>query len=239
MQVQNHVPLSSTFFILAGLPLEDLLELLGLGLLDVQALLRLLEVEDGLDCVVLHVGDNEIIEVLLVREWTHANGVEVDHLVSHVLEDAIERQVVVLAQRQLKEGHLLLVIVALPEFVVEEAAEELYVAALRSDRQRFFVLGSRLVVVVDGLFVGFKRAQEDKQGAYHHACATFSGLAVHDDDWLLDDLVSAVVVLLVVLLHSLQEEGSVQAESEHFLQIGDIVIEEGELARREGRHCLR
>ena len=201
-------------------------------------LLPIFKVENALECVVLHVIYDKVIEALLDCKWTQTNRVEVDHLISHILEDAIERQIVVLAQCQLEECHLFLVIVALPKLVVQEAAEELDVAPLGSNCERFAVLCARVIVVMDGLFVGLKHAQEDKQRADHHARATLACLAVHDNHWLIEGLINVVIVFLVVLLHSLQEEGSVQAESEHFLQIGDIVIQEGELACGKGRHSL-
>ena len=37
----------------------------------------------------------------------------------------------------------------------------------------------------------------------------------------------------MVLLHSLQEKGCIHAESEYFLQVSHVVVQEGELANRK------
>ena len=87
--------------------------------------------EDGLNCIFLHVADDDVEVLKLTRERSKADRVEVDHLVTHVLEHAIEAQIVVLAQTELKEGHrLLLKVIDFSQFVVQEATEELDVALL-------------------------------------------------------------------------------------------------------------
>ena len=60
---------------------------------------------------------------------------EVNDFVSHILEDSVEGEVVMLPQTQLKEGHVsLLRLLFITQLVVEEAAEELGVSLLRVDR---------------------------------------------------------------------------------------------------------
>jgi len=48
-----------------------------------------------------------------------------------------------------------------------------------------------------------------------------------------------LVLNLMELLHTLQEQCCVQTEREHFLQIGDVMVQEWELARAEGVDRLR
>ena len=87
--------------------------------------------EDGLNSIFLHIADDDVEILKLTRERSKADGVEVDHLVTHVLEHAIKAQIVVLAQTELKEGHrLLLKVIDFSQFVVQEATEELDVALL-------------------------------------------------------------------------------------------------------------
>ena len=127
---------------------------------------------------------------------------------------------------------MLLWVVVLTQLVVKEAAEKLDVALLRVDGQSLQVLGTRLIVVRDGLIVRLKHAKEHEQRANHHACAAFACLAMDDDDRLLCLGLLHVALLLnfVVLLHALQEESGVHAVSEHFLQVRHIMVQEWELA---------
>ena len=56
---------------------------------------------------------------------------EVNDFVSHILEDSVEGEVVMLPQTQLKEGHVsLLGLLLITQLVVEEAAEEFGVSLL-------------------------------------------------------------------------------------------------------------
>ena len=75
---------------------------------------------------------------------------EVDNFIPHVFKDAIEGQIVVLAEAQLKEGHVFLLLIShFPEFVMKEAAEELDIALLRVDRESLTILGTTCVIVGD------------------------------------------------------------------------------------------
>ena len=169
---------------------------------------------------------------------------EVHDFVSHILEHSIEGQVVVLTQTQLKEGHILLIWLSLiTKLVVQEAAEELSITLLGVDGEGLAVDSTFEIVVSDGLSVGLEHTEKDKEGANHHACAPLTSLAMHDDNRLLWQLLlfvlKVILVLMdlvrkfVVLFHSLQKERCIHAESEDFLQVGDVVVEERELADRE------
>jgi len=46
---------------------------------------------------------------------------------------------------------------------VEEAAEEFNIALLRVDRQRFVILRSLSVVMIDSIDMGLAQAQEDQK----------------------------------------------------------------------------
>ena len=75
---------------------------------------------------------------------------EVNNFIPHVFKDTIEGKIVVLAEAQLEEGHLLLFLISyFPKLVMQEAAEELDIAFLRIDRQSLTILGTTLVVVGD------------------------------------------------------------------------------------------
>lgn len=233
------------------LPLSDLVDERAFSflfeLVFLEAFEPLFVPEDMLDLIFLdvffHVGDNDVKVGKLGGEWPKADRVEVYHLVAHVLEHSIERQVVVLAQTQLKEGLLGLVRLRLvAQLVVQEATEELNVALLTIDREGFLVLGTLLIVMSDGLGVRLEHAQEDEKGADHHTRASLSRLTVYHNDWLLDIFNVHVPVIaqelqLVILLHSLQEKGRIHAKGEHFLQICHVVIHEGELADGEWLNC--
>ena len=54
-------------------------------------------------------------------------------------------------------------VVVLTQLVVKEAAEKLDVALLRVDGQSLQVLGTRLIVVRNGLIVRLKHAKEHEQ----------------------------------------------------------------------------
>lgn len=135
---------------------------------------------------------------------------------------------------------MLLEVVDFSQFVVQEATEEFDVALLRVDRQSLAVSCSHLVVVRNGLGVGFEHAQEDEKRGDHHACATLAGLAVDHYHrlvvMLLADRIDTHVARrqLVVLLHTLEEQGCVHAKREHLLQVCHVVVKEGELANGEG-----
>jgi len=88
---------------------------------------------------------------------------EVDHFISHIFKDSIEGQVVVLAERQFEEGHFFLFTVHITQLVVKEAAEEFNIALLRVDRQRFVILRSLSVVMIDSIDMGLAQAQEDQK----------------------------------------------------------------------------
>ena len=91
--------------------------------------------------------------------------------------------------------------------------------------------------------MGLEHTEKDKKGADHHACTSLTRLAMHNNDWLLRELLlfvfKVILVLMdfvrkfVILFHSLQKKRCIQAESEDFLQVGDVVIEERKLADRE------
>ena len=221
-----------------------------LDLVVVQALSPSRVVEDWFNSVLLHVGNDQIKFDEFCREWTQADRVEIDNLVPHIFEHAIEGQVVVLSQAELEEGHVLFHLFWLgliAQLVVKEAAEELGVALLRVDSEGFAVFGALLIVVMNGFRMRLEHAEEDKERADHHACATLARLAVDHDDWLGWEIFALVINVklvscariffllleLVILLHSLQKECCIHAKSEDFLQIGDIVVEEGELADGE------
>ena len=59
---------------------------------------------------------------------------------------------------------------------------------------------------------------------------------MNNNDWCLFVLLRSLVGRLMILLHSLQEQGCIHTESEDFLQIGHIVIQEGESADWEWAH---
>ena len=142
--------------------------------------------EDRLNRVFLHVGDDQVQLGEGRGEGPEADRVEVHDLVAHILEHPIEGQVVVLAQTELKEGHVLLLRLRLvPQLVVQEAAEELGVALLGVDGQRFLVDCTLRVVVSDGLRVRAEHAEEDEERADHHACAPLASLAMHNNHRLL------------------------------------------------------
>ena len=124
---------------------------------------------------------------------------------------------------------------------MQEAAEELDIALLRVDRQSFTILGTTLVIVGNSVAVVFEHAKEDEQGADHHASAAFSRLTMDDNDRRLIILIPVFksftcVGCSVILLHLLQEQGCIHTESEDFLQIGHIVIQEGESTDGEWAH---
>ena len=97
-------------------------------------------IEDRLNGIFFHVRDDNVELVDTSRERAEANRMEVDNFIAHVLEDTIEGEVVVLAQAELEEVHVLFVFVFLvSELVVEEAAEELDVAFLGVDGQCFHI----------------------------------------------------------------------------------------------------
>ena len=250
MQVEDEV----VFFLMIYLHFLPHLNLVDNGgfvfildLVVVQALGPSRVVEDWFNSVLLHVGDDQIKFDELRRERTQADRVEIDNLVSHVLEHAIEGQVVVLSQAELEKGHVLFHLFWLgliAQLVVEEAAEELGVALLRVDSEGFAVFGALLIVMSNGFRMRLEHAEEDEERADHHACATLARLTVDHNDRLRREIFPLVINVklvsfarllfllleLVILLHSLQKEGCIHAESEDFLQIGDIVVEEGELA---------
>ena len=118
---------------------------------------------------------------------------------------------------------------------MQEAAEELDIALLRVDRKSFTILGTTCVIVGDRVDVSFEHAKEDEQGTDHHASTAFSRLTMDDNDRRLIILIPffpsfTCVGRPVILLHLLQEQGCIHTESEDFLQIGHIVIQEGESA---------
>lgn len=168
---------------------------------------------------------------------------EVHDLVAHVLKHSVERQVVVLPEGKLEESHVFLLLIAfISQLVMQEAAEKLDVALLRVNCECLLVARPLFVVVVDRVFVRGEHAQEHEQGANHHACATLASLAV-DHYHRLEMFHLALVLVdflvqLVVLLHTLKEESRVHAERKYFLQVGDVVVEEGELADGELPYCL-
>ena len=89
---------------------------------------------------------------------------EVNDFVSHILEDSVEGEVVMLPQTQLKEGHVsLLGFLLVTQLVVEEATEELGVPLLRVDSQGLFISGALLVVVLDSFRVSLEHTEEHKQ----------------------------------------------------------------------------
>ena len=91
--------------------------------------------------------------------------------------------------------------------------------------------------------MGLEHTEKDKERADHHARASLTRLAMHDNDRLLRKLLlfilKVILVLMdlvrkfVILFHSLQKERCIHAESEDFLQVSDVVIEEREFADRE------
>ena len=89
---------------------------------------------------------------------------EVNDFVSHILEDSVEGEVVMLPQTQFKEGHVSLFgFLLITQFVVEEAAKELGVSLLRVDCQGFSVLSALTVVMRNSLRVCLEHTKEHKQ----------------------------------------------------------------------------
>ena len=87
--------------------------------------------------------------------------------------------------------------------------------------------------------MGFEHAKEDEQGTDHHASAAFSRLAMDDNDRSLIILLPFTLVCrLVILLHPLQEQSCIHTESEDFLKIGHIMIQEGESTDAKWAHRL-
>ena len=67
-----------------------------------------------------------------------------------------------LAETQLKEGHVLLLDLALiTQFVVEEATEEFDISLLRVDGESLGVLGALSIVMADSFSVRLEHAKED------------------------------------------------------------------------------
>ena len=139
-------------------------------------------VKDRLDVVFLHVANDQIKCLHLSWERSQADRVEIYNLISHVLEHSIEREVVVLAQAELKECHVFLILLVLiAQLIVEKAAEKLCVALLRVDGEGLPVTSALLVIVKDGLSVRPEHAQEDEKRADHHTCTTLASLAMNND----------------------------------------------------------
>lgn len=91
-----------------------------------------------------------------------------------------------LSQAQFEEGLLFLLLVGyIAKLVVQEAAEEFYVAFLRVDRQSFAVLGARSVIVINSSRVGLENAQIDEERADHHSSSALASLTVDNDHGLL------------------------------------------------------
>lgn len=158
-------------------------------------------IEDRLNGIFFHVRDDNVELVDTSRERAEANRMEVDNFIAHVLEDTIEGEVVVLAQAELEEVHVLFVFVFLvSELVVEEAAEELDVAFLGVDGQCFHIFRSLVVVVVNCFVMRVKHSEKHQERADHHSSSALACFAVHHNDWR---VVVFVAVFLVILLHSL------------------------------------
>ena len=111
VQLEYQVPLGAIFRDL--LPFKHLWnEVTVVKLVVIDALHPFDVLENGLDCVLFHIGDDDVKAGELLGERPKADRMEVHNFIPHVFEDAIEGEVVVLAEAQLKESHLLFLLIS-------------------------------------------------------------------------------------------------------------------------------
>ena len=149
VQLEDQVPLGAIFRDL--LPFKHLCnEVTVVKLVVIDALHPLDVLENGLDCVLFHIGDDDVKAGELLREGPKTDRMEVHNFIPHVFEDPIEGKIVVLSEAQLKESHLFLFLISyFTELVMQEATEKLDIALLRIDRKSLSILGATLVIMSD------------------------------------------------------------------------------------------
>ena len=111
VQLEDQVPLRAIFRDL--LPFKHLCnEVTVVKLVVINSLYPLLVLENRLDCVLFHIGDDDVKTGELLCEGPKTDRMEVHNFIPHVFEDAIEGEIVVLAEAKLKESHLLFLLIS-------------------------------------------------------------------------------------------------------------------------------